>query len=138
MMSADLKPHLPSKSTSHRAGGGCCVLEPLLLPPSEKPVGLCQLLQLPQGPGHPSSSACWHCGHTKDVTLLLAYGAMPIFSPTHHIFATNHNSGYSHLPELDCAKQEEQYRSNRAYCVWGGKIPTQNPNQHFGTVLVEN
>lgn len=49
-----------------------------------------------------------------------------------HVFATNHSSGYSHLPELDCAKQEEQYRSNKTYSVWGGKISTQNSNQHFG------
>lgn len=131
MMSADLKPHLPPKTTSHRADGGCCVLELLLSPPSENPVRLWQLLQIPW-PRTPILCSLWHCGHTKEVTLLLANGVFPIFRPTHRICATNHSSRYSHLPELHCTKQEEQYRSNKTYCVWGRKISTQNPNKRFG------
>lgn len=34
-------------------------------------------------------------------------------SPTHPIFTTNLNSEYSHLLELDSARQEEQQRSNK-------------------------
>lgn len=108
VMPAELKPQLSSKPTPHWANGGHSVLVPFPLLTSGANLQGCTRHQSSCSPAHPFSAACLHyaaaapLGTPSKQHRCWVTPSFPSFlQHTTHIFATNHNSEYSRLLELN-------------------------------------
>lgn len=140
MTSADLKPHLPSKTTPHRADEGYRrPLVPFLLPTREEPATIAPTAQ-DTHPPQPVWTILLHCCACQASKLHCCWvtESFPSFLQRITFLPQTTALEYNHLLELDCAKCEEQYRSNKTQCVQGDKNQHKPQTSILECILVEN